>query len=330
MKKVEIEVEYYQMMYTKLYGVYQEVSKSIVTVSGITSDIDWFNNTYENKGMASGLIIANSGKEIIIITEDKDIVSAESICVTFCDGEQAIATVKKANSTVNLVALSIPIANLKATTLDSISLANIGNSNTLSLIGSPVIAVGSPLGYSGSISYGIITSVGNNLRIVESNYKLITTDIYGSPNASGVLVNLKGQVIGIVHQTDNAGDMKNAVSAIGISELKSLMEKLSNQKESSYLGIYPLDLPKEVIELQNVPKGAYVAEIVMDSPAMKAGIQSGDIIVEMNGETITNIYDYAMILNHLKPDDFINIVVMRQSKQEYQEMNFGIYAGKLE
>ena len=86
------------------------------------------------------------------------------------------------------------------------------------------------------------------------------------------------------------------------------------------LGIYGTDVPEEIQESQGVPAGAYVTGIVMDSPAMVAGIQSGDVIVKMGTEEITSFQEYNKEMMSLVPDSQITITVMRQVQDEYQEM----------
>lgn len=328
-EKIGLEVEDYQSLYTKLYEVSKDAAKSVVTVTGVTSDVDWFDNTYESKGQTSGFIVADNGKELIIIVDKKAIEKAERIRITFCDGAQVNATIKGENENIGLVALTVPLADIKKETKEVISIAALGVSNGNSLLGSPIIALGSPLGYSNSISYGMFTSIGNGIHLVDSNYKLLTTDIIGSSDASGVIINLRGQVIGIIQQTYNDSDKKNIVSAIGITELKPMIAKISNGQEFAYLGIHPIDVTKEAQEELKVPMGAYVAEIEMDSPAMKAGIQGGDVIVKINDTYVDNSADYVSVLNGLKPGEYAALTIMRQAQQGYQQLQLSIAINKL-
>lgn len=328
-EKIGLEIEDYQGLYTKLYEIAENAAKSVVTVTGVSSDVDWFDNTYESKGQTSGFIVADNGKELIIIVDRKAIEEAESIRVTFCDGTQVNATIKGENANTGLVALAVPLADIKKETKEAISIAALGVSHGKTLLGSPIIALGSPLGYANSISYGMSTSIGNGINLVDGNYKLLTTDIIGSSNASGVLINLKGQVIGIIQQAYNDSDKKNIVSAIGITELKPMIAKMSNGQEFAYLGIHPIDVTKEAQEELKVPMGAYVAEIEMDSPAMKAGIQSGDVIVKINDDYVDNSADYVSVLNGLKPGESASLTIMRQAQQGYQQLQLSIVTDNL-
>ena len=108
-------------------------------------------------------------------------------------------------------------ATLTESTREKIVTATLGSSNSNTLTGIPVIAAGSPIGVQDSISYGIITSEKVALGLVDSYYKLLTTDMYGSSLGSGVLTNLNGQIIGIIDMSFNTDDLQNHICAIGIT-----------------------------------------------------------------------------------------------------------------
>ena len=314
-QKIDMSVSDYQKLYSNLYKLVQDAAKSMVTVTGVVSDVDWFNNTYENKGQTAGLIVADNGKELMILTEK------ETVDVTFCDSTQVTATLKQSDPTTGLAVICVNLTDIAEETKEIIKAAKLGSSNSGSgLLATPVIALGRPMGNVSSVAYGMITSMDTVLNLTDGNYRLLTTDIYGSTNGSGVLINLNGQVLGIISQRNNSSDAKNLVSALGISDLKSNIEKLSNGQAMATLGIYGTDVPEEIQESQGVPAGAYVTGIVMDSPAMVAGIQSGDVIVKMGTEEITTFQEYNKEMMSLVPDSQITITIMRQVQDEYQEM----------
>ena len=320
-QKIDMSVSDYQKLYSNLYKLVQDAAKSMVTVTGVVSDVDWFNNTYENKGQTAGLIVADNGKELMILTEKETVEQAEKVHVTFYDSTQVTATLKQSDPTTGLAVICVNLTDIAEETKEIIKAAKLGSSNSGSgLLATPVIALGRPMGNVSSVAYGMITSMDTVLNLTDGNYRLLTTDIYGSTNGSGVLINLNGQVLGIISQRNNSSDAKNLVSALGISDLKSNIEKLSNGQAMATLGIYGTDVPEEIQESQGVPAGAYVTGIVMDSPAMVAGIQSGDVIVKMGTEEITTFQEYNKEMMSLVPDSQITITIMRQVQDEYQEM----------
>ena len=321
---MELNVSDYQTLYSNLYKMVQEVSRSLVTVIGITSDTDWMNNSYENEGQNAGLIIADNGRELLILTEKEIVDQAEELNVVFCDNTQVQAVLKQADSTVGLAVISVELENIPYATQETISSARLASSSNSGLLATPVAALGRPLGKANSVVYGMVTSADGTLYLADGNYQLLTTDIYGSTFGSGILTNLSGQVLGIICQENSAEDTPNLITAYGISGLKNLIEKLSNGQPFASLGIFGTDVPKEIQETQGVPAGAYVTGIVMDSPAMVAGIQSGDVIVQMGTEPIDSFSDYSSTLMELLPNTEVTLTVMRQVQEEYQEMTVDV------
>ena len=323
LSQVQFSLEDYQAIYAELAQLATEAGRSVVTVTGVTSDVDWFNNTYENMASASGVIVANNGKSILVLVSAETLHSADSIIVTFCDQAQAEAEIVQRDQTTGLAILSVPLLSISEETMDVIDIATLGSSNSNNLLGTPVIALGSPMGTSGSVCYGVITSAGTIIDQPDSAYKMIMTDIYGSHNATGVFVNLKGMVIGIIDNTNTSNDMGNLLTAYGISELKKTIEKMSNDQELAYMGVHGADVPQEAIEELDIPAGAYIKEIEMDSPAMAAGIQSGDVVIRVNEVPITTYGELLNMLSNAEPEEIMTITLVRQSREMSVEVTLG-------
>lgn len=319
LSEMKLGVEDYLSLFAGIREVAQEVRKSIVTVVGVTPDIGWLDNEYENEGAVSGIVVADNRIELLILADVSSIEDAQSLEVAFQDGEVYQATLMKKDNNTGLAIISIAKSGIKSTTLEMAVAANLGTSSS-SLVGVPVIALGRPMGTEGSLCYGNITSAGNAIRLPDSNYRLMTTDIYGSSSASGVLINLRGQVVGIIDMSKNSSDLKNLISAVGISDLKKLVESLSNDREIAYFGVYGVDVTQNANEELGVPLGAYITEIDMDSPAMNAGIQSGDVILKWNETEIKNYQDLVSTLLLEEPEKTVSITLMRQGPEGYTEM----------
>lgn len=329
-QKAEMSVADYQKLYSSLSKLMQESSKALVTVTAITSDTDWFNNSYENEGQNAGLIVADNGKEFLILTEKETVESAEKMEVTFYDGTQKEATLKQTDPTTGLAVICVSLSELTEETISAVAVAKLASSSNSGLLATPVMALGRPMGMENSAAYGIITSTDTVVNLEDGNYQLLTTDIYGSTLGSGFLFNMSGQVLGVISQENSREDMPNLITALGISTLRNNIEKLSNGQPTAYLGIYGADVPKDIQETGNVPAGACVTGIVMDSPAMVAGIQSGDVIVQMGTEEISSFGDYNRVLMNLLPDTEVTLTVMRQGQDEYQEMTVDVLLDTLE
>lgn len=318
------QVDEYMQLHKELYALYKEVSTSMVTVTGVKSDVDLFQNIYESEGQTAGVIIANNSKELLILTKKSPLDKAERIMVTFCNGVAVEGEIKGSDMNTDLTVIAVDLKYIRSTVIDHVTVASLGSSMSPDLVCNPVIAVGNIQGYKDNVCYGMVTSVGNVVTMADNQYKMITTDIYGSQSPSGILVNMKGQVVGIIDNAYNHTDTKNLVSAIGITELKGIITKLSNSSTPAYVGIYAQDVAPQLKKTLNLPDGAYISDIDMDSPAMKKGIQKGDIIIQVNEKVINSVSDYMSAIRTCTVDQEILINVLRESKEEYEQMSFTV------
>ncbi len=324
LSEMKLGIDDYLSLINGLNGVAREIQKSIVSVVGVTSDVGWLDNEYENEGVVSGVVAADNGRELLILANINSLKGADSLKVTFADDLEYEAFIKKKDNNTGYAIIAIQKSTMKETTVNMAKPVSLGTSVSSGLVGIPVIALGRPMGTDDSLCYGSITSTGNSIRLPDSSYKFLTTDIYGSTAASGVLINLRGQVIGMIDMTYNASDMENIISAMGISELKKVVERLSNDKEIAYFGVYGKDVTKEANEEMEVPFGAYITEVDMDAPAMNAGIQSGDVIIRMGDAEISGYQSLVDALLQLKPDQTVTVGLMRQGPDGYTEMEVDV------
>jgi len=324
----EVALKYYDSIYRELDVLRTEAEKSLVTITSVDKDGSWIDDSLKNVGETSGVVIADNGIELLVLADSANIADAETITISFKNGESEEATIKGIDKNTGLSVLAIPISEMSETLKKTICYAELGSSLGKSAVGKPVIAIGSPIGKKESVCYGIVTSQGTSLSMLDSNYKMITTDIYGSKNASGVLLNLKGQIIGVIHNEIASSEMPNQLCAIGISELKKMIERLSNNKGMFYLGIQGMEINNAIRTQYNMPIGAYVSGIEMGSPAMEAGIQSGDIIVKVDDMGVTTHSDFINYLMQSEVGQTITLTIARQGQTDYQEMTLEVTLGE--
>ena len=337
---VDLGVENYSQLYSAMRDlIYKDyinedgsgyraaLNQYMVTIRGITSNIDWFDNVQESSNQTSGLIIADNGIELLILVDYASLQNAESLVLDLSHGLYQIeAELKGVDEDTNLAVVAVEINNLPAEWMEigGLTVATLGSSNGNNLEGTPIIAMGSPMGISNSIGYGIITSADMWLTRSDRNYRMLLTNIYGSKEAEGVLFNLKGQVMGIITKNVTGNDTDNLICAYGITEIKRIVEKLSNQQEFAFLGIKGTDVTLRAHMDYGVPYGAYVTEVEMDSPAMLAGIQAGDVVTTMDGNTVSSFSNYCTQLIRMEPEQNVELTVKRQAQDEYREMIFNI------
>ncbi len=322
---VTLDMDNYKQLYNAMSIYAQELNQCMVTITGITSNLDWLNNVQESRNQSSGVIVANNGKELFILADYTPLRKAERLTLTFYNGIQVNAQLKKQDLATNLAVLSVSLEGLSPEFLENnLKIAKLGSSNLRQMVGIPVVALGSPMGSSGSIGYGMISSTSGQLSVADANYKLLQTNIVGSQNAGGVLFDLQGQVIGIITNNRNSSDLKNLITAYGITDLKTRIGKMSNGEQIAYMGISGIDVTAEAHNELNIPYGAYVKEVVMDSPAMLAGVQQGDVITLMDNKSVLTFNEYSTILMLLEVGQTVKLSVMRQVQDGYKVMEFDI------
>lgn len=317
----EMTPEDYQALYSDIFSTAENAQKAIVTVNSSQNNQDWFQTPYESQ--ISGLLVAESGQEYYILTEYRIVENVDRIQVTFCDGTMTDARFQKADSNTGFAILKIPKSEVPAETQQAVAIAPLGESYNVRQ-GEPVLAIGSPMGYSDSVGYGIVTSTSNTVSRTDAEYGLLTTDITGSSQGSGVIVNLEGEIIGIIAQSFANQDTQNLITGLSISDSRELIQTLSDNQDIIYLGITGENITSEISEKKGIPVGVFVEEVEVDSPAMQVGIQNGDVVIEINGETVETIKGYQQQLKACKAGDTIEIKAMRQGTEGYVEVSFEV------
>ena len=306
--------------YESLWQIAEEARYFLVEVSEISSDTDWFNDPYETRGTATGMIIAKADSEIQVLVYSPGIDSAQTIQVTFFDGSSVEASIHSKDRVSGMAVLSASLDYADDSVKEQLRAAELGSSSSSTIMGQPVIAVGRPIGSPGSVVYGAVSSTSSNLGILDSGFMQITTDIYGSKQASGFLIDLRGDVVGIIDSYHSRQDLPGILCGIGISETKPLIEKLSSGGKKAFLGVQCTDVPADIRERLSIPEGAYISEVADDSPAMNAGLQKGDVITNMGDEEIYVSAALSRVLLENEAGTELTITLMRPSGEGYTEM----------
>ena len=318
----------YQQIQTELYAIGNTANKSIVTITGVVSDTDWFNNSYEREGQGCGTIIGESGGKLWILTEKKTIKDAAKIKVTFVNDAVAEAKLVRYDGNTGLAALTVDLEDLETSTQNAITVMKTAGSNTIHK-GSIVIALGSPLGTNYSILTGTITATNNEISTPDNNYSVYTTDIVASENGSGVLINMDGELVGVVMQSYSAASA-NTLTAVEISELMPVIDLLFADKEVPYFGVHISTVTQHIAQKYDIPKGVYIKKVEMDSPAMDAGLQSGDVIRSVAGQEVASAEQFREVLLQLTPKENYSVTVMREGTKGYKKITCKLKAGVLQ
>lgn len=323
---VTLTVENYREMNKALYEVALEARTCVVEISMGDESVDWKSGE-QNTTKVSGVIIWDGSGEIMVLAPFGEPAHSGNFKVKFSNGTEYSAVCKWKDENIGFGIYTIPKSNLSKSTLNIIQVADWGNSYVLRK-GDPVISLGMQFGYSDGMGYGVISSTENKVTIADYQYSILTTDIAAASGSSGVLFNVDGEVVGFVDQKSTDTVNANLVSAYAISEIKETIELLSNGKGIPYMGIVGVEVPQDISEKEGIPMGLYVREVEQDSPAMKAGIQSGDIVVAIDKTEIKTQKEYSNILMDFSEGDAIVIRVKRQGAVEYEDITFDAIVGR--
>lgn len=308
----------YKELYAQMKEVAGEASASVVTVNSYAAQTDWSNETYENMSETAGLIFRVDSSRLYVLTSSRFVQKAQQIVVTFPNGESTEASMRKQDTVTELAILEIPTKQIGKKTLESITAISIKGISSVEK-GEPVIAVGSPMGYTDSMAFGMITSV-TICQSVDSEYKVITTDIIGSDASYGILLNLDGNIVGIISQKLEPSTVENTISALSIADMNHLLETLVAGSPIPYTGITGKEVDVNAAEYLDMPYGIYVRQVETDSPAMYAGIQVADIITSVNGEPVNTVSQYENIIRNHRQGDVLSVMIRRKSIEGYAEM----------
>lgn len=325
-QKTVLTTETYQEMLNNLKQVSGEVRKSVVEIQGAVTEEEFSKDQDDKEKSISGMIVADNGQELLILAGELPVKDAKIIRVTFSGDSQCDAILKSRDAGLGLCVYAVQRKNIADDVWAQIETATLGGSKVVSE-GDTVIAVGKLYGCDTIAGYGVIESGENYLDKADGQYQTIYTDVAGDISGSGVLVNIRGEVIGIINTSVRTDDQTNKISGYGISDIKDVIELLSNGKNVPYLGVSGVEVSSEM-QGQGIPQGVYVKEVDAGSPAMAAGIQSGDIITNIADTDIINLLGYHNTLMKQNVGDKILVRGKRQGTGgEYVDIDFGVTVG---
>ena len=310
----------YEQFYTEMAEIADETKRSIVTVTGVASELDLFNDVSESHSSTAGVIISKTEGTLLILTEKNTISDADSIKVTFEDGSIADGWLQASDEISDLAVVKVFSRELGETTAAYVEAAEFADSGEAK-IGDPIIAL-----RAGYVSFGMVTAQPY-LYLCDGSYQRINTDIIGKNENGGILMNLDGQVVGILGPDTKNAD-SSTLNGVGISEIGGLVNALASRTSLPYFGILGKDVTDALSKELNMPKGVIVMQVEEGSPAMENGIQATDVITSLDGSEVESMQDYMAILRDRKPGDTISVSLWRKGKSEYKETKVNITLAK--
>ena len=311
---------------------------SIVSITGKfeTTSQSWFGQTQssESEGVGSGIIIGKKDGKILIATNNHVVVDAKSLSVGFVDGKSASATIRGTDSDADLAVVEVNTKDMKASTLKKIAVITLGDSSKLKT-GERAIAIGNALGYGQSVTGGYISALNRQVQLTDKTMTLIQTDAAINPgNSGGALLNSKGELIGINTVKYSSEDVEGMGYAIPINTAKPIINKLikneaTSESEQAYLGVSGQTIDSSMASQFDMPSGVYVQQVIKSSPAQKAGISAGDVIVSIDGSSVSTMDGLKEKISNLKAGKKVKIVVKRQNQMgTYEKKTLTVTLGK--
>ncbi len=294
--------------------------------------MEFFRNGGEQERRIQG---AGSG---VIITEDGYIVTNNHVIDGASDLEVTLNNNKSYKAEVIGTAPKSDIALIKIDTDEKLSYIPFGDSNSAK-IGEWVLAVGNPFNLTSTVTAGIISAKSRDLNeFDDKTQSFIQTDAAINPgNSGGALVNTRGELIGInTAITSQTGSYVGYAFAVPSNNAKKIIDDIIEfgDVQRGILGIRGGSINAKAMEEYDIPvsQGVYVASVSDDGGAKKAGLKKGDVIKEIDGLPVKKFSDLTGYVNSKRPNDVINVRVLRGSKEfvlpvtlsKYEIQNYNI------
>ena len=269
---------------------------------------------FKTSGLGSGVIVRSSKNTYYVLTNNHVINKADEISVVLNDSTRFDAKLVGKDPRKDLALLSF---DSKGRTLPVIAL---GDSSAIE-VGDWVLAVGSPFGFSSTVTAGIVSAKGRKGPSNDTLVDFIQTDAaINSGNSGGALVNMRGELVGINSWiATKTGESAGLGFAIAVNEVQKVIEDFITygKVEYGWLGVSISDVDEKLISSLKIPsnKGTLIQNLYTNSPAYKDGLQAGDFVVAVDGKSIENANDLSKIVAYLKPGQKSTFDLIRNGKR---------------
>ena len=257
------------------------------------------------EGLGSGVIVSRNG---YIVTNNHVVRGSGSVEITLATGRKISGQVLGTDPSVDVAVVKVPLTDLPA--------APLGDSDKLQ-VGQSAIAIGNPLGFERTVTSGIVSAVGRELRGRQGLANLIQTDASINPgNSGGPLIDARGRVIGIntavVQPPYGGGGLGFAVP---INTAKEVLQDILQHGRviRPWLGISYVPITQELSQQYQLPSpfGAIVGEVVPNGPAAQAGLREQDIILSVDGKELRSEGQLTAALRNKQPGDTLRMAIIR-------------------
>ena len=262
--------------------------------------------------LGSGVIVSESG---YILTNSHVVEAADSIEVALADTRRVNAKVVGTDPESDLAVLKIDLPKLPAITFGQADSTRVGD---------VVLAIGNPFGVGQTVTMGIVSATGRSHLGINTFENFIQTDAAINPgNSGGALVDVNGHLIGIntaIYSRTPGGASLGIGFAIPVSTAKTVMEQIikTGSVERGWIGVGVQEMTREIAESFKMPgttRGALITEVFRGTPADRGGMKVGDVLVAVDGKTVTDSATMLNLIAALTPGSQATLRVMREAKE---------------
>lgn len=317
----------YSKSVKSLSDVAKKGKRSVVSLLVLTGATIGNKEFVSESQSVSGVLIADNGQELLILGPTMEVGETQQIQATFCDGKKYRVTEKKSDANLELTIYAVKESQLEEKTAKSIRLAALGSSYEVKK-GDTTVLLGMLFGQGDAVGYGVLRSSTEKAERADGTYHILGAELAGFTGGSGIMFNRQGEVIGIICDAAGEDAKEELMHAYAISDIKDVMQFLANGEGVPYIGIHATDVSENIAEDRGIPRGIYVDKVEADSPAMRAGIQSGDVLTAIGGTDIENFEQYHELLMEEKEGTHLLIKGYRRgAKDQYVAVHFNATVG---
>src|SRR5574344_1331130 len=309
-----VEVDVTEKTKVDNYNPFQDLPFFFGTPDQNKNDEEDNSREYTQEGLGSGVIVKRNGNTVYVLTNNHVAGNATTIKIKLNDDREFDGKLVGADERIDVALVSFETSD------KDITIATLGDSDKVQQ-GDICLALGSPLGYFGSVTQGIVSATGRSGSGIGSISDFIQTDAaINQGNSGGPLVNIYGEVIGInTWIASQSGGSQEIGRAIPINNVKGAIDSfIANGKiVYGWLGVTLSEISTDERSDLGIKsdEGAFISEIFLNSPAMKGGMQAGDFIISLNGPDVKTVDQLVREVGNIQAGETASFKVIRGGKQ---------------
>ena len=316
----------------ELTEVVDRVSPSVVTIFAVqTVEFNPFEDfdlpfripfepfRQERRSLGSGVIVKYEKGKVYILTNNHVVEDAKSITVRFDRHTERKARIVGTDPKTDIAVLEVDARGIEGIEK---RVAKLGDSDKVR-VGQIVIAIGNPYGLERTVTVGVVSALKRSIGITQYESYIQTDAAINPGNSGGPLINIKGEVIGI--NTAIVASGQGLGFAIPINLAKWVMEQILKHGRviRGWLGVVIQEITPDIAEAIGVREGIIIAQVIKGSPADRAGLKVGDIIVALNGKKMDSVRDLQLSIMKTRPGTVVTLTVIREGKRMEIKVKIG-------